>query len=99
MGASRVRYAKDLYLFGLLRQSDWLPVGGNEQNEHTVRSNDSISDSEDRFSVDSDNTDANSSAALSFGFDEHSEDETFHDLLSSLDTEAPGKADWDVLFD
>ena len=97
MGASRVRFAKDLYLFGLLRQSDWLPVGGNGSVEHIVRSNDSISDSEDRFSVDSDNTDANSSVAFNFEFEEHSEDETFHDLLSTIPN--TDKADWDSLFD
>ena len=84
-----MRHAKDLYLFGLLRRSDWLPVGGDEKTEHTVRSNDSISDSEDRFSMNSDDTDANSSTGLNFGFDQHSEDETFYDLLAATTTDAP----------
>lgn len=93
-----MRHAKDLYLFGLLRQSDWLPVGGDEKNEHTVRSNDSISDSEDRFSVNSDDTDANSSIGLNFDCEQHSEDETFHDLLAKTNTDTTEEAEWEHLF-
>ena len=48
VGASRVRAAVDLYHFGLIRQSDWLPVGGDETIEHTTRGVDSLSDSDDR---------------------------------------------------
>ena len=93
-----MRHAKDLYLFGLIRRSDWLPVGGDENNEHTIRSNDSISDSEDMFSVNSDDTDANSSTGLNLDFEQHSEDETFSDLLAAITTDAP-EADWDHLFE
>ena len=93
-----MRHAKDLYLFGLIRRSDWLPVGGDENNEHTIRSNDSISDSEDRFSNNSDDTDANSSIGLNYDLEQHSEDETFFDLLATTTTDAP-EADWEHLFD
>ena len=64
-----------------------------------MRSNDSISDSDDRFSEDSGSTDANSSIGLNFESPQHSEDEAFHDLLSTLATEEPEEADWAHLFE
>jgi len=37
VGASRVRNATGLSYFGCMRQSDWLPVGGEIELEHTSR--------------------------------------------------------------
>ena len=99
VGASRVRYAKDLYLFGLLRQSDWLPVGGQPHEEHLTRSVDSMSDSDDMFSDDSEETDDDAESILSnLGDDHNTDDEAFQDLLASLDTSNPGDSDWTHLF-
>ena len=41
VGASRVRSAKDLCLMGKVRRTDWLPVGGNEEDEQSRRGSDS----------------------------------------------------------
>jgi hypothetical protein len=37
VGASRVRNATGLWYFGRMRQSDWLPAGGEIELEHTSR--------------------------------------------------------------
>jgi hypothetical protein len=47
VGASRVRAASGLYYFGTMRQSDWLPVGGDPETEHTIRGVDSVDDSDE----------------------------------------------------
>ena len=48
VGASRVRFAKDLYLCGRMRTSDWLPVGAAKADEHLVRGEDSTTDEDGR---------------------------------------------------
>jgi hypothetical protein len=60
---------------------------------------DSISDSNDRFSDDSDGTDASGlSIVSSIGEDHNTDDETFQNLLSNLEPADPEEADWSHLF-
>ena len=100
MGASRVRYAKDLYLFGLLRRTDWLPVGGQADSEQTDRTADSISDSEDRMSDSTDYSQASSTSLFeTFEEDHRTDDETFHDLLSRIETNEEVQPEWSHLFE
>ena len=40
VGASRVRHARDLFLVGKLRRTDWLPVGGDPRGEEQERRGD-----------------------------------------------------------
>ena len=100
MGASRVRYAKDLYLFGLLRRTDWLPVGGQADSEQIVRTADSISDSEDRMSDSTDYSQASTTSFMStFQNDHNTDDESFHDLLSKVEANDSVQPEWLHLFD
>ena len=47
VGSSRVRHAKDLYLMGKVKRTDWLPVGGGDEGEQLRRDDDSKSSCRD----------------------------------------------------
>ena len=69
VGASRVRRARDLYLMGKVKRTDWLPVDGAPEEEQTRRgpesdTSESNSDrgSEDQGATDSDTDDEDQGA-------------------------------------
>ena len=93
VGASRVRTANDCYHFGLIRRTDWLPVGGDESTEQLQRSADSMSDSEDSDGESRDSSLNFENASES----NHSHDELFSELMQhSITAEA---CESDDLFD
>ena len=47
VGASRFKSADCFFLYGKLRRTDWLPVGGDESTEQAKRSDSSMSDDSD----------------------------------------------------
>ena len=58
VGASRAQSKQGLYLYGRMRRTDWLPVGGSGDNEQVNRGieseSDSDSESEDRYDAEED---------------------------------------------
>ena len=114
MGASRVRKAIDLYHYGLIRRSDWLPVGGNPLEEHITRSVDSLSDSETQDSDSTDTTEneetdsrytqseyaesTDASCDNESSNEDFSDDESFQTLLDSLPSDDSYKDEWNILF-
>jgi len=112
VGASRVRKALDLYHFGLLRRSDWLPVGGQVESEHTTRSADSISDSEDRDSEGSSEgerssrtsdgeamSQSSSDTECSEEEPNESDDDAFQSMSDRMKFEDHDEDEWSSLFD
>ena len=49
MGVSRFRTRNGCYLYGVLRQSDFLPVGADKEEEHWERGYDSLNSSDSGF--------------------------------------------------
>jgi len=110
VGASRVRKAVDLYHFGLLRQSDWLPVGNNTASEHTHRSADSMSDSDDRDSEsysDDDRSDVSEPEVQEDGDTDsddiseeqnESDDDAFQAMLERVGSMEGDQDEWGTLF-
>ncbi len=52
VGASRARSREGLYLYGRVRRTDWLPVGGDSDEEDTMRGEESLSDEEAEIAED-----------------------------------------------
>ena len=108
-----MRKAVDLYQYGLLRSSDWLPVGGDEKQEHLRRSVDSISSSgDDESSSESSDADAHLEpgheypmSSQSSGCSEISDyghttdDEGFQCLIESMEMIGTPDNEWDSLFE
>ena len=49
VGVSRFRTRKGCYLYGVLRQSDFLPVGADKEEEHWERGYDSLNSSDSEY--------------------------------------------------
>ena len=49
MGVSRFRTRNGCYLYGVLRQSDFLPVGADKEEEHWERGYDSLNSSDSAY--------------------------------------------------
>ena len=49
VGVSRFRTRKGCHLYGILRQSDFLPVGADKEDEHWERGYDSLNDSDSEY--------------------------------------------------
>ena len=49
VGVSRFRTRKGCHLYGILRQSDFLPVGADKEGEHWERGYDSLNDSDSEY--------------------------------------------------
>jgi hypothetical protein len=88
VGASRVRMARDLYLVGKVKRTDWLPVGGNAAEEQLFRGSASQTTSSGS------NQGSEDQGASS---DEGSEDQGASDSASSAEDE--GASDLDIAGD
>ena len=49
VGVSRFRTRKGCHLYGVLRQSDFMPVGADKEEEHWERGYDSLNSSDSEF--------------------------------------------------
>ena len=49
VGVSRFRTRKGCHLYGILRQSDFLPVGADKEGEHWERGYDSLNESDSEY--------------------------------------------------
>ena len=92
VGASRARTKAGLYHYGRVRRSDWLPVGGDDAQEQTMRGVDSESDrdnSDDDFEED-ESDDGDAFAGLYEGDQEEADEgESDGELFGGLARDAP----------